>query len=250
MNNLLISVLMPTHNYGRFIGEAIQSVLDQTYNHFELIVIDDASTDDTPQVIDAFNDDRIVPIRRTEAGGSPAMPRNDGLAAARGDLIAIADADDVNLPNRFEKQVRFFQQHADVDLLSGNLVRIDERGKAIGAPTQKPIYKDASQYRLALLRGDHPVYFPALMFRHHILERLQGFRSYPSASDAEFLLKASRYYTMCNLKDVLVRYRVHERSVSQSVGKMLSRSHHSIFVFQEYLWIQNEIDRLERAKKG
>jgi len=249
MANPLISVIMSAHNYGRFIGEAIQSVLDQTYDHFELIVIDDASTDDTRQVIDAFSDDRIVPIHRAECTCSGDLARNDGLAIAHGDLIAIADADDVNLPGRFEKQVGFFERRPDIDLLGGAMIKIHANGIAMRGIVDKPVYDDPRQYRQAMLSGKHVINTPTLMFRQRILERVQGFRNYPSSADAEFLLRASRYYSMGNLVDVLILYRRHKRSVTRAYGTFLRERHHGIFIFQEFLWIQKEIEDLERVRE-
>ena len=99
-----VTVVMAVYNAAQFLREAIASVLSQTYTDFELIVVDDASTDDSSAILRSYNDPRIRIIRhQTNLGAS--LSRNDALAAARGELIAIMDADDVCAPTRIERHV-------------------------------------------------------------------------------------------------------------------------------------------------
>ena len=106
----LVSVIIPTYNRGWIVGEAIDSVLAQQYTDYELIVVDDGSTDATAAVLDAFRD-RIQKIRQTNKGVSAA--RNAGIRAASGTLIAFLDSDDLWLPAKLGQQVAFFEQHPD-----------------------------------------------------------------------------------------------------------------------------------------
>jgi glycosyltransferase involved in cell wall biosynthesis len=114
-NESLISVIIPTYNRAHLINRAIRSVLNQTYPHFELIVVDDGSTDNTEEVVKGFQDSRIVYLRHdTNRGGSAA--RNTGIKAARGEYIAFQDSDDEWMPTKLEKQIELFKQDEKGDL--------------------------------------------------------------------------------------------------------------------------------------
>ena len=167
MDGPLISVVMPTHNYGRFIGEAIESIFAQTCERFELIIVDDASTDTTLEVIGQYDDDRIVLVQRTECSCSGVVPRNDGMAVSRGDLIAVADADDVSVRDRFERQVTFMEQNPDVDLLGGGMIQTDEEGNTISGPTPWPVYERPGRYRQAMLKGKNVLLHMVVTINHH-----------------------------------------------------------------------------------
>ena len=243
---------MATHNYGRFIGEAIESVLAQTYPHFELIIIDDASTDNTQEVIAEYDDERIVLIERSECSCSPDGVRNDGLAVAQGDLIAIVDSDDVCLPDRFEKQVGFLEAHPEIDFLGGGTTSIDERGRLIGKSACGPVYEQPHLYREDLLAGKSVLITTTWMFRRRVLESVSGFRWYPGWGDRAFSMQASRYYNMYNLQDVLVYRRRHSSSATyrDGYGSMLGKSLRKIFTAQEYLWTQKKIEKLKQAQEA
>jgi glycosyltransferase involved in cell wall biosynthesis len=122
-----ITVLVPAHNAGKYIREAIQSVLDQTFLNFELLIINDGSTDDTEQIINSFNDERIVVLHIKHSGVSSAL--NSGLSAARGRYIARFDADDLCMPGRLKKQYDFLEANSDYILTGSDAIYITEDGK-------------------------------------------------------------------------------------------------------------------------
>ncbi len=121
-----VSVIMPTFNYGRFIGQAIESVLSQTHRNWELIIVDDGSTDDTSAVVSNFKDTRIRYARLENGGVSRA--RNHGLDLARGEALAFLDADDVWLPHKLEAQVRVLSIEPEVGFVACNFVRFKSDG--------------------------------------------------------------------------------------------------------------------------
>jgi len=239
----LVSVIMNTHNYAQFIGQAIESVLNQTYPHFELIIIDDASTDNTLDIIQNYHDSRIKLIKRDECSCSGAMAKNDGFKVAKGKLIAIADSDDINMPNRLEKQVAYFLNHPKTDLLGGGIIRIDAQNNRLSKPIFKPRFKHKQHYRHFILKGKSGIHFVTLMFRKSILKKLQGLNDYMASSDYEFQLRASRYFRFANLNQTLVLRRQHNQSVTQTIGNKLRQYHHEIFIFREYHWIQKQLER-------
>lgn len=106
----LVSIIMPTYNCGRFIAESIRSVLAQTYTYWELLIVDDCSTDNTAQVVGSFNDPRIHYIRNEQNKGA-ALTRNKALREAKGRYIAFLDSDDLWLPAKLEHQIAFMQQN-------------------------------------------------------------------------------------------------------------------------------------------
>jgi len=106
----LVSIIMPSYNCGRFIAESIRSVLAQTYENWELLIVDDCSTDDTASVVKAFADPRIRYQRNRQNEGA-ALTRNKALLAAKGRYIAFLDADDIWAPEKLEKQIAFMQQN-------------------------------------------------------------------------------------------------------------------------------------------
>lgn len=117
----LVSIIVPMYNAERYIGEAIKSVLDQTYPHFELIIVDDASTDRSVEIIRSFNDDRIQLIQHDKNRG-PGAARNTAIEAAQGDWIAILDADDQWLPQRLEKLMRIALEAGEEYFIADDLL--------------------------------------------------------------------------------------------------------------------------------
>lgn len=121
---MTVSVIMPSYNYGKYLAEAIDSVLLQSYADLELIVVDDGSTDNTQEVLGQITDPRMTAIKINNSGVSVA--RNAGLNAASGEYIAFIDADDRWLPSKLEKQVRLFEAEPSVDLVFTDFSRFDE----------------------------------------------------------------------------------------------------------------------------
>ena len=109
MSGGLVSIVMPAHNCERFVEEAIRSVATQTYGNWELIVVDDCSTDKTVEIVNKYVSDRVKLIRMDQNRGA-AIARNTGVTEARGEYLAFIDADDLWLPEKLERQVKFMQE--------------------------------------------------------------------------------------------------------------------------------------------
>jgi glycosyltransferase involved in cell wall biosynthesis len=120
-----VSVVIPTYNYGRFLGEAIQSVLDQTFQDFEIFVVDDGSTDNTKEIVDSFKDHRIKYIYQENRGVSAA--RNTGIQTSIGEYITFLDSDDVWLPQNLDLKVKLLDSRPDVALVCSDMYIFDER---------------------------------------------------------------------------------------------------------------------------
>ncbi|MEN9935455.1 MAG: hypothetical protein RLZZ387_2034 [Chloroflexota bacterium] len=125
----LVSVIMPTYNYGRFLARAVESVLAQTWGDLELIIVDDGSTDGTPEVAAGLRDPRVRYVRQPNQG--PSAARNTGIARARGEYLAFLDADDVWLPEKLARQVALLAARPEAALVYGGCVYVDERGAVL-----------------------------------------------------------------------------------------------------------------------
>ena len=126
----LVSIITPAYNAARFIGETIESVLRQTYPHWELLIVDDCSTDDSVKIINQYSikDPRIKLLSTDKNTGSPSEPRNIALEAAMGRYIALLDADDIWLPNKLEEQLEFMEIN-DFDFVYSNYEKMNYQGK-------------------------------------------------------------------------------------------------------------------------
>jgi glycosyltransferase involved in cell wall biosynthesis len=125
----VVTVLMPAYNAGAYIAEAIDSVLDQTMPHFELLIVNDGSTDDTEAIIHSYIDDRIVVVHQKNSGVANAL--NAGLRKAKGKYIARFDADDVCFPDRLQTQLDFLEQHQDCVVVGSDAIYISEQGEEL-----------------------------------------------------------------------------------------------------------------------
>jgi len=129
MNNVKVTVLMPAYNTENYIREAIDSVLNQTFRDFELLIINDGSTDKTEDIIRSISDPRIVLVNQDNAGVSAAL--NTGIGLARGEFIARFDADDVCYPNRLELQYQFIRANPAYVLIGSDAVYMDKNGEEL-----------------------------------------------------------------------------------------------------------------------
>jgi glycosyltransferase involved in cell wall biosynthesis len=202
---------MAVYNAGRFLREAIVTVLKQTYRDFELIVIDDSSSDDSLSIIQTLGDPRIRIIRH-HANVGAALSRNDGLMAARGEFVAIMDADDVCAPTRLERQVAFLEAHPEVGLVGcGVYDNIDASGEVLWTsvlPEDNETIQRTLTERWCFLH-------PSIMFRKTLQELVGGYRTaFEPAEDHDFILRLLEHSEARNLPERLVSYRLNPQGLS------------------------------------
>ena len=201
-----ISVIMPTKNAGKYIAEAIDSILDQTFSDFEFLIIDDASTDNTLDIIRSYHDKRIKLINGTQKGLSAAL--NLGISLAQGEYIARMDADDISLPTRFEKQADYLDAHPEISLL-GTWQEHFGRKHGFHKPSSNPdIAKMALIFTCDFCHS-------TAMFRRDVF--IQNNLFYPENSpieDYELWSKAIEFINVSNIPEVLGKYRIHNQSVT------------------------------------
>lgn len=134
--NDLVSVIMPSYNTDKFIKQSIESVIDQTYKNWELIIVDDCSTDNTDNVVASISDDRIIYLKNKVNSGA-AVSRNRALREAKGRWIAFLDSDDMWSPDKLEKQIKFMEDN-DYHFSYTNYKEINEDGKLTGVMVTGP----------------------------------------------------------------------------------------------------------------
>ncbi len=201
-----VSVVLPVYNAERFVGEAIDSILGQTLADFELIVIDDGSTDATGTILAdrAARDPRIRLVTRENRGLTPTL--NEGLAAARADYVAIMNADDVALAERLERQAAFLDAHPAVAAV-GSQTRLI---LADGTPGPSVSLPQTPADVRAFLPKASPLAHPAVMFRRAAVIAAGGYRpQIEPAEDYDLWLRLADRYGLANLPNVLLHYRVH-----------------------------------------
>lgn len=206
----LVSVILPVYNSEKYIGLAMQSVLDQSFRDFELIVIDDASSDGTLQGVQSFKDERIQIVRKERNTGL-TISLNQGIALARGKYIARMDADDISLPGRLERQVRFLEDNPGYGLCGSWVKTVGERA---GVVKKYPLTHE--DIVVGLLVGS-PFCHPSVMLRKQVLEtnQLQYDPSMEPAEDYSLWVQLMQYTKACNLPEILLHYRVHPFQVSR-----------------------------------
>jgi hypothetical protein len=207
-----LTVLMPVHNAATFVGEAIASVLAQSFGDFELLVIDDGSTDESLEVVRAFRDERIRVESRPDNRGL-IETLNCGIRMARGTLIARMDADDVSYPERFAVQVDYLDEHPEVAGVSCCFDLIDERGHRLAHDHDWFRPTDPLALRWALNFGCYFAHGGA-MLRTSVL-RAAGFDPrYAHAEDYELWLRLVDEHRLANVPRVLLAVRRHGGNVS------------------------------------
>jgi glycosyltransferase involved in cell wall biosynthesis len=204
-----VSVLMPVRNGVPWVREAVTSVLTQTAGDLELIVIDDGSTDDTPEVLAAFRDPRLRIEQQSSAGITRALVR--ALELARAPLVARLDADDVALPDRLERQRRFLDNRPEVGLLGTGARELDPAGREVRIV--RPPSNDES-IRRALIRAN-PFVHSSVVMRREVLDRAGGYDpEFPVAQDYDLWMRLARVTRLANLPDALVIRRLTAGRVS------------------------------------
>jgi Glycosyl transferase family 2 len=207
----LVTVLIPARNAAAFLPASLESIFAQTYRDLEVVVVDDASADQTPDLLAGASDPRLR-ILRLERQRGVAAALNAGLEVARGRLVARMDADDIALPDRLERELGLLQRDRSVGIVGGNLQPIDERGRLSGAPTDVPTSPGHVRW---MLHVHNCVNHPTVVARREVLEDLGGYRGDAEpAEDYDLWVRAIEVTRIANVPEVVVRYRLHGGSSS------------------------------------
>jgi glycosyltransferase involved in cell wall biosynthesis len=223
LNNPKVTVLIPAYNAGKYIGEAIASVLRQSFTDFELLIVNDGSTDDTVEIIDAFNDPRIVVVNQDNKGVAAAL--NVGLSHARAEYIARFDADDVCYPNRLKTQYDFITAFPEYSIIGSAVDYVDAEGHHIF--THHPeghLNEEIQQLKYSIC----PFIHSSVFYKKAVIINNGGYNEHAYTYEDHFLwVNILKNQKACNLSQPLIKVRLSPGSVSID-GKWHKRKFRSI----------------------
>lgn len=203
-NKPLVSVIIPVKNAGEFVGDAIQSIVAQTYKHWEMIVVDDGSTDETGKILKKFarKDKRITVITHKVSKGIGAS-LNLALAKSKGKFIARMDGDDISLPNRLAVQVKFLQKNPKVVAVGGQAEMIDGKGEIFAYkhfPTNSKTLQDMIMWMV-------PIQHPIMMARGDVYKKCHYDEKLKTAEDVDMMMQLLQYGEFGNVSETVYQYR-------------------------------------------
>jgi glycosyltransferase involved in cell wall biosynthesis len=213
----LVTVVIPCYNQAPFLSEAIESVLSQSYPNFEVVVVDDGSTDNTSQVASRYAEAGVRLIRQENRG--PSAARNRSLDEARGKYVVFLDSDDRLLPEALEVGVRELESHPECAFVFGRLRVVGTEGSYVGAPLPPYIRTD---YYGALLRDNYIGTPGVAMFRRSVFDSVGGFdTSLHAAEDYDLYLRVASEFPIHHHDRLVVSWRRHGANTSHDSARML-----------------------------
>lgn len=222
----MVSVIIPSYNHSQYISEAIESVLCQTYKKFELIIVDDGSTDNSREIIRGFDDSRIRFIEQENRGAHAAI--NRGMTEARGEFITILNSDDVYDPARLEVCVEVLEKEPEVLMVSSYIELIDKSGQRIALkdawnnlepwsiPDKSSSFVHSDHYYLKLICGNFIATTSNMFFRRSILDSVGVMRNLRFVHDWDFALRVSLLGKCRMFESYLLKYRIHRSNTISS----------------------------------
>jgi glycosyltransferase involved in cell wall biosynthesis len=231
-----VSVMMALNRMDGFLQPAIESILDQTFSNFELLVIADSSCPGlTERVLECGQGDSRIRIIPARIGGGVAFSRNLAIAEARGEYIAVMDGDDVSRPERLRLEVEYLDSHPDVVVVSGRMQMIDQDSREIRRPY--PFFQTDKEIR-RVLPYRLPVPHAASMFRKTALIEVQGYKhDHSGAEDYEMIIRMARNPGMkfYNLDCTVLDYRRHPSQLTHTNRMRHQYADISGFLYTEFL---------------
>jgi len=212
-NMPLVSIVMPVYNASKYLPQALNSIISQSYTNWELICVDDASLDNSLSILKKFAKlDKRIKVYANNVNGGVSKTANFALSKAKGDFIARMDADDISTFDRLEKQVDFLNKNKDVVLVGGQCKLINSKGKLIG-------YKNFpinSKKAYKMLFTSIPVQQPSTMVNKNLLPKKFVWydKDFNSAEEVDLLFRLFKYGKISNLNDVILSYRIHNTNTS------------------------------------
>jgi len=221
----LISVIMPAYNAEKFIRQAIDSILNQTYPHLELLIADDASKDHTKKIIESYTDSRIKCFHN-EVNLGYLKTCNKLMALAQGNFLAFQDADDISDVHRFEEQLKAFDENTQLGAVGCNMTAIDTQGQYKFTTTYALSHKDIFN----LIPDDFSMIPNSFMFTREVYEKIGGYHEFwdrRGAEDYYWAFLIMEQFELINLKKPLYYYRYNPQSItgdlSNNIDKIFTR---------------------------
>jgi glycosyltransferase involved in cell wall biosynthesis len=203
----VVSVIIPTFNRGRFIASAIHSVLAQSYEHFEVIVVDDGSTDDTKSIVAEITDERVHYIYQSNHGRSNA--RNHALKVAQGKYIAFLDSDDLYMPGKLAMQIEYLDAHSEVGMIYTSAVCVDEAGNRLSHTYEATVSGDI--YKHIAFFTPVTITLPTVVVRAEVFSTVGGFdENMHRFEDTDMWRRISKQYKIDALSLYTCELRTHD----------------------------------------
>jgi glycosyltransferase involved in cell wall biosynthesis len=241
MNTPLVSVVMAAKNYGRFIAQAIDSVLEQTHTDWELLIIDDGSSDHTARVVEPYLIDKRIRYVPSDTLGQPRA-KNLGYRLSRGQYIAYLDADDAWAPTKLQKQLHRFERNPVLGVVASDRLLMDDQGNTRPAPASPPMpYGDI----LTQVFLKNRLCFSSVMIRREVFEHLGAFDpQLDVAIDYDLWLRVAAHYGFDNVNEPLVLYRTGHGNLS---GKLADRVTTALGIMHRALFRRGLANRIPKA---
>lgn len=235
MSSPLLSIVMPTYNASEFLDRALSSILDQSFEKYELIIVDDGSSDGTVEQIQATNDERIRLIQRESTGITSAL--NRGIEESRGEYIARHDADDWSHPDRLETQIEYLESHPNVAMVGTGAYLVDENGRRI---SRRRVLEDPTLDDLA---SHNEFIHGSVMMHRDPVERLGGYDEwYETAEDYDLWLRMASEYEVRNIDEPLYHFRLHDESIYAANLELL-KLYHVLTVRRNVTGLDSKLER-------
>lgn len=230
-NGPLLSIIIPLYNHEHFIKEAIDSIINQSYQSFELIIIDDGSSDRSLSIAESYHDSRITVLAQKNMGAHNAI--NRGLSIAKGEYLAILNSDDVYEKDRFKVMIDYMEKHSDVSFLCSYITVINDHGKKLGikegwknmepwsVPNPNNTLAETDCFKQRLIINNFTATTSNFLFRRSLYEKIGGMRNLRFAHDWDFALRAAEVAECRILEVPLLRYRIHESNTISSNRKWM-----------------------------
>lgn len=227
-----VSIIIPVYNCEKYIEEAINSAINQSYNNYEVLVVDDGSTDNTPQTLEKYKNS-VTLLRQEKSGQASAL--NNGIRKATGEYIALLDSDDVCMPDRISKQAKYLDNNSDIALVYSNLCQIDSNGSIIREISTK-------KFRHIQLLQNNYFARSSAMIRRKCLNTVGAFDEENSGNDDwDMWVRLSELYPMAGIDEVLIKYRIHDHNTSANRPNRMN--------FERYTKMRLRINKYIRCDK-
>lgn len=220
----LVSIIMPSWNTAKFIAESIQCVIDQTYQNWELLIVDDCSTDNTDEIVEPFLNDERINYFHNEKNSGAALTRNKAMREAQGEWVAFLDSDDLWTPDKLEKQVKFMVNHGYV-LSYTEYEKIDEEDKPLNIYVTGPdVVNKRKMYNYDYI-GQLTMMYSA---KHFGLIQIKDIKK-----NNDYAIRLQLYKKPGTeahlLKENLAKYRIRKKSISHDKISKKLKSHYDLF---------------------
>lgn len=240
MKSPKITVLMSVYNGEKYLREAIDSILNQTFTDFEFLIVSDGSTDGTAEILQSYHDPRIKIINNEKNRGL-TKSLNKGLGMAKGEYIARMDADDISLPNRFEEQLKYLERYPETVVLGTSIYVINGAGKLL---MKEIAPSDPSK----ILLNNNAFTHGSVIFKKAVVDELGYYNElFRYSQDYELWLKIAKHYKVSNLTRPLYTRRFHEENIRLANVEQAMLYH---FLAQKLNKNKLTADMLDKIKKG